>query len=72
MYMYVYVKQSDIWKMGSAWKNREEKSGFFFYVPYIIFYFCRFGGNPHQMSFLLEVLTVLPEEVRLILIETCL
>lgn len=31
--MYVYVKQSDISKMGSAWKNREEKSGFFFLFP---------------------------------------
>lgn len=39
----------------------------FFFCDFVLF--CRFGGNPHQMSFLLEVLTVLPEEVRFILIE---
>lgn len=42
-------------------------SNYFFLC--VFFLSCRFGGNPHQMSFLLEVLTVLPEEVRFILIE---
>lgn len=45
-------------------------SNYFFLC--VFFLSCRFGGNPHQMSFLLEVLTVLPEEVRFILIEICL
>lgn len=46
-------------------------SNYFFFVVFF-FLSCRFGGNPHQMSFLLEVLTVVPEEVRFIFIEICL